>query len=62
MLTNIDDAGLVEIAAHEPRSESVNSDSDGVRHAQGRMLDEWPGMVFGLITLWYVVSSLLRLV
>jgi|HubBroStandDraft_1064217.scaffolds.fasta_scaffold39777_2 hypothetical protein len=61
MLTNIDDAGLVEIAAHRPERESVNFDLDGVRHAQGRMLDEWPGAVFGLITLWYVVSSLLRL-
>ncbi len=33
----------------------------GVRFAQNSLLSELPGVVFGLITLGYVVSSLLAL-
>jgi hypothetical protein len=41
-------------------NEAVES-TTGVRFAQNSLLSELPGVVFGLITLGYVVSSLLAL-
>ena len=35
--------------------------SEGTRYAQNSLLSELPGLVFGLITLGYIVSSLLAL-
>ena len=35
--------------------------SQGMRHAQNSLLSELPGLVFGVITLGYIVSSLLAL-
>lgn len=35
--------------------------SEGIRYAQNSLLNELPGLVFGLITLGYIVSSLLAL-
>jgi hypothetical protein len=36
--------------------------SDGVRFARYRMLEELPGLIFGLMTVAYIVTSLARLV
>lgn len=35
--------------------------SEGTRYAQNSLLSELPGLVFGVITLGYIVSSLLAL-
>jgi len=36
--------------------------SGGVRFARYRMMEELPGLVFGLMTVVYLVTSLARLV
>ncbi|HEY6419578.1 MAG TPA: hypothetical protein VIX59_11285 [Candidatus Binataceae bacterium] len=36
--------------------------TNAVRYAQNAMLSELPGVVFGLLTLGYVVSSLIALI
>lgn len=36
--------------------------ADSVRFVQNALLSEWPGAVFGLLTLGYIVSSLLSLI
>jgi hypothetical protein len=41
--------------------ESQTASTDAVRVAQYAWLNELPGMVFGLITLVYIVTSLLAL-
>ena len=50
----VDEARFAEVeqltAAHEI--------GDGVRHAQACIVEEILGMVFGAITLWYLVSSM----
>ncbi|HEY6419576.1 MAG TPA: hypothetical protein VIX59_11275 [Candidatus Binataceae bacterium] len=35
--------------------------NDGTRSAQNALLSEWPGAIFGLLTLGYIVSSLVAL-
>ncbi len=35
--------------------------SEAIRYAQNSLLSELPGLVFGVITLGYIVSSLLAL-
>jgi len=35
--------------------------SEATRHAQNSLLSELPGLVFGVLTLGYIVSSLLAL-
>ena len=35
--------------------------TEATRHAQNSLLSELPGLVFGVITLGYIVSSLLAL-
>ena len=35
--------------------------TEAIRHAQNSLLSELPGLVFGLLTLGYIVSSLLAL-
>ncbi len=37
------------------------STTEGTRYAQNNLLSELPGAVFGLITLGYIVSSLIAL-
>ncbi len=36
--------------------------TEGIRFAQNALLSELPGAVFGLITIGYIVSSLLSLI
>jgi len=36
--------------------------SDGVRFARYRMLEELPGLIFGLMAVAYIIQSLTRLV
>ena len=43
------------------RAEQATELSGAVRFAQGAFLDEMPGIAFGLITLAYIVSSLVSL-
>jgi hypothetical protein len=40
----------------------LNKTTDGVRYAQNSLLNELPGAVFAVITLAYVVSSLVHLI
>jgi hypothetical protein len=42
------------------KSEETQS-SEAVRYAQNSLLSELPGLVFGVITLGYIVSSLIAL-
>ncbi len=48
------------LAGNANTSEAAESTA-GIRFAQNSLLSELPGVVFGLITLAYVVSSLLAL-
>ena len=41
-------------------SQEIQS-TEAVRYAQNSLLSELPGLVFGLITLGYIVSSLIAL-
>ncbi len=36
-------------------------EGDGMRYARGALLDELPGAAFGIVTLGYVVMSLISL-
>jgi len=57
MNATTNEARLAGIANTSEAAESTA----GIRLAQNSLLSELPGMVFGLITLGYVVSSLLAL-
>ncbi len=57
MEATIREAGVAAVANVAPRDEVLSS----VRYAENALLSELPGMVFGLATLVYVVSSLVRL-
>ena len=50
----VDEARFTELAQLDVAQE-IN---DGVRHAQAGIVEEILGMVFGAITLWYLVSSM----
>jgi hypothetical protein len=41
-----------------PKAEST----EGIRYAQNALLSELPGAVFGLLTIVYIVSSLVALI
>jgi len=56
MNATINEARLAGIA----KSTETES-SEGIRHAQNSFLSELPGLMFGVITLGYIVSSLLAL-
>jgi hypothetical protein len=46
-------------------AQAINTPSPvehGVRFARYRMLEELPGLIFGLMTVAYIVTSLARLV
>jgi hypothetical protein len=58
MTTNVAEARFTEVSA----SISEPANSDGLACAQGCLLDELPGVVLGVITVWYLASSLLALV
>ena len=49
----------VRLAGLSKRIETETSEA--TRHAQNSLLSELPGLVFGVITLGYIVSSLLAL-
>jgi len=57
MNATTNEARLAGIANANQAAEST----DGIRLAQNSLLSELPGAVFGLITLGYVISSLLAL-
>jgi len=57
MNATTNEARIAGIANANETAES----STGVRFAQNSLLSELPGVVFGLITLGYIVSSLLAL-
>ncbi|MGA3230261.1 MAG: hypothetical protein ABSD51_09965 [Candidatus Binatus sp.] len=57
MNATTNEARLAGIANTNEAAESTA----GIRFAQNSLLSELPGVVFGLITLAYVVSSLLAL-
>jgi hypothetical protein len=49
--------------AQIPRAtETYEDGNDLIRHAQGTFLDELPGVAFALITLVYLVSTLIALI
>ncbi len=50
------EAGMAVMATEDKTSTSA------VQQAQNAMLSELPGVVFGLLTLGYVVSSLIALI
>jgi len=58
MFSNFDEAQ----AMNTPSTVEQTEMSDGVRFARYRMLEELPGLVFGLMTVVYLVTSLARLV
>lgn len=53
----IEEARFTEVAERDAEREI----SDGVRLAQACLLEEFLGAVFGSITLWYLVSSIVSL-
>ncbi len=53
--------GYGERLAEIRRAVETGDDTDSIRYAQSNFLDELPGAAFALITLVYVVSSLLAL-
>ncbi|HEY9157160.1 hypothetical protein [Candidatus Binatus sp.] len=57
MNATTNEARIAGIANANEAAESTT----GVRFAQNSLLSELPGVVFGLITLGYLVSSLLAL-
>ncbi|MGH7948841.1 MAG: hypothetical protein ACREQF_06435 [Candidatus Binataceae bacterium] len=58
MRTNVNEAPFADVGAEVSEHES----NDGLLLAQGCFLDELPGVVLGVVTVWYLVSSLLALV
>jgi len=58
MNATINEAGINQIR----RTIEAIETSDGTRIAQYNMLNEMPGVIFGVITVAYIVSSLLALV
>jgi len=58
MNATINEAGINRIG----QTIEANATSDGTRIAQYNMLNEMPGVIFGVITVAYIVSSLLALV
>jgi|GEM_PF-476769 hypothetical protein len=62
MNATTNEARIAGIGNANEAAESTAAESNtGVRFAQNSLLSELPGVVFGLITLGYVVSSLLAL-
>ena len=59
MIPNIqvDEPRFIEVAERDAEHEI----SDGVRLAQACLIEEIVGAVFGSITLWYLVSSIISL-
>ncbi len=58
MAATTNGAGIVRIT----RARESFADIDGsIRYAQGNFLDELPGVAFGIITLAYLVASLVTL-
>ena len=57
MFTNVERAEFTEVVGHQAAREA----SAAIGLAQYCMLEEAIGAVFGLMTLWYVVSSIFRL-
>lgn len=56
----------MEAAIREARLAAVNvaaqnETADSIRYAENNLLSELPGIAFGLITLVYIVSSLIAL-
>ena len=51
-------AGIARITE---RATTFEGTADGLGYAQGNFLDELPGIVFALVTLAYVVTSLTAL-
>ena len=49
-------------AMNSPSTVEQTEMSEGMRFARYRMLEELPGLIFGLMTLAYIVTSLARLV
>ncbi|MDO8433131.1 MAG: hypothetical protein Q7S58_12045 [Candidatus Binatus sp.] len=58
MNATINEAGISGIG----RIIEATPPSDAVRLAQYNMLNEMPGVIFGVITVAYIVSSLISLV
>lgn len=58
MVSNFDEAQAINAPSPVQQSEM----SDGVRFARYRILEELPGLVFGLMTVMYVVTSIAGLV
>jgi hypothetical protein len=57
MNATTNETGLAGFSKTTVASEST----EGTRYAQNNLLSELPGVVFGLLTLGYIVSSLLAL-
>jgi len=53
----IEEAAFTEIVERDAQCEA----GDGIRLAQACLLEEILGAVFGSITLWYLVSSIISL-
>jgi hypothetical protein len=58
MNATINEAGINRIG----QTIEATQTSDGTRIAQYNMLNEMPGVIFGVITVAYIVSSILALV
>ena len=54
MFTNFDEAQAI----NTPSPVEPTEMSDGMRFARYRMLEELPGLIFGLMTVVYIVMSL----
>jgi|HubBroStandDraft_1064217.scaffolds.fasta_scaffold22666_4 hypothetical protein len=48
------------LAGLDQRANELES-NEGTRFAQSALLSEWPGAIFGLLTIGYIVSSLVAL-
>jgi hypothetical protein len=59
MNATINEAGINRIGQ---QTIEATPTSDGTRIAQYNMLNEMPGVIFGVITVAYIVSSMLALV
>jgi hypothetical protein len=53
-------ANEARLAGFTETTDAIES-TEGTRYAQNNLLSELPGVVFGVITLGYIVSSLLAL-
>jgi len=58
MTTNVAEARFTEVSANISEPEN----NVGLLLALGCLLDELPGAVLGVITVWYLASSLLALI